>query len=189
MPRLPQPSTLSPGFIVLAYVTGVIEHHVRVRLLADADVTDLTSMRGSAILLAEATQQILTDICTIHDWILQNADGVELFTEPFTSPYVGTSGSFDGGFAQSFSADIIGRGEPDIGLAQGNTRYMVFPGRDFTADVGPKIDMSGDAEFDDILSLLNTDTVMGADIYGTKAAWSPLVATQYNAHWQKRYGK
>lgn len=189
MPRLPQPVTRSPGFIGLLYNANGIEHKVGVRILAGVDITSLTAMRAAATELADAFATILPDVSFIHDWILQDPTRVELFREPFSPVKSGTLNYGATVASESASLDVPGRGQPAIGLAQGNTRFEFFPGVLVAATWQNKTyNVSGVPEFVAFNATLTGSTVYWADFYGSKANAGANWNTQVNAHYQKKYG-
>lgn len=188
LPRLPQPATTSPGFLVLKYQTQAVDHKLRFRYLAGVDPTDATVIGPKALLMANFLATVMLSSSNVSGWISQNHDGVELITGIFSPAIVGGINPAGLTPSESFTYDIIGRGAPGGGLAQGNTRVMWFPGflplnelaKDFVTTPGDHWDLW--------VTALNADAVVGADQYGSKANYLRKVDCQVNAHFQKRYG-
>jgi hypothetical protein len=130
---------------------------------------------------------VMDSTCTVSGWRVLDPSGVELYSGVFST---GNVGVWAGGSQASHSGtfDIVGRGSPGGGLAQGNTRCMWFSGQMLTTHVDPSFPTGTSGIFFDLVNFLNTSTVIGADIYGTKAVFQYKIDLQINAHFQKRYG-
>lgn len=188
MTRLPQPTTTSPGFLVLVYTMNGIAHKIRQRVISGVDITDATAMAAKAGSWASLLADCMSDLGSISGYVVQNPSGVELFSGAFSPVIPGTISSSGQQVAQSFTLDLVGRGAPGGGLAQGNTRHMWFLGVMPSTIDGPRIDVPPSTNYSDLEDFLNADTVIGADIYGTKAVFQSYMDAQINAHYQKRYG-
>jgi len=187
MPRLPQPSTTSPGFLQLQYLQGSIPHVVRQRLISGVDPTDDTLMAATAAAWAAKLAPCMMNTCVIQAWRSLNPDGVEL-SSGVLSPAVSGSSAHGAVLAsESSTFSLVGRGAPGGGLAQGNTRMEWFPGAIFT-DIPGASTVPGAGAFADLITFINADAVIGADSYGTKAVFQNKIDLQINAHYQKRYG-
>lgn len=189
MARLPQPATRSPGFLELQYTTGGIHHKVRQRYLAGVDPTDETLVGAEAATWLAAIIQACNNTVRFTAFRSLNPDGIEYFTGLFESGNVGTL-SLDGALASdSASMDFVGRGAPGGGLAQGNTRHMWFPGIYPGNATEPTMTGNPPQFWDDLRDFLNNSAVVGADFYGSKAVFPNVINLQFNAHYQKRYGR
>lgn len=188
MARLPQPSTTSPGFLELTYTAGTITHKVRQRVVAGVDITDPIVMGTEANDWAATLAAVLFDDQNIVSFRVLNPSGIELYTGTFTPTTVGTLPSAGVQAAQSFSHDIVGRGNPGGGLAQGNTRHMWFQSHWPAAFTDARYVFPDPGVYADLRDFLNNSVIIGADIYGSKAIFVSYSNLQFNAHYQKRYG-
>jgi hypothetical protein len=187
MPRLPQPSTNSPGFLLLIYKNGIINHKVGQRLLAGVDPTDTATLKAEADTWAGFLGPAMMNVNVITDFEIQDADRIELFSGPLSAAVNGSNAHSAAIGSESCTFDLVGRGAPGGGLAQGNTRHMWFPGAIWTDWPGPQqttLDSSEQA----LRGFLNASALIGADKYGSKAIFRNVVDQQVNAHYQKRYG-
>lgn len=185
---LPIPSTTSPGFLELQYVTGAIPHKIRQRYLAGVDPSDATVVASVAAAWAAVLAPCMANTCVISSYRSLDPTGVQLLTGVLTSPVSGSNTHSSVLASESATFDLVGRGNPGGGLAQGNTRMMWFPGVIFTDWPGAQAPLPLPADFTNLLSFINTDTNIGADFYGSKAVFPTKVDQQINAHYQKRYG-
>jgi hypothetical protein len=184
---LPAPSTTCPGFLVLVYTTGIIPHKISQRLIAGVDPTASTLMKTTADNWANALAPCMQNTCVITNFIVQDPSRTELYTGALTSPVTGGSAHTPVLASESCTFDLVGRGVPGGGLAQGNTRHMWFPGAIWTDWPGPRQTVLA-SEMAALRTFLNASAVIGADFYGSKAVFAPYVDQQINAHYQKRYG-
>jgi len=187
MPRLPIPSTTSPGFLELIYFQGAIQHKISQRLITGVDPTNNTLMASTAQAWANALGPCMANTCVIGSYAVLNPDRIELFTGPLTTPVNGSSAHGAVIASESSTFDLVGRGNPGGGLAQGNTRHEWFPGVIWTDWPGPQ-QTTLDTNEQALRTFLNGSAVIGADFYGTKAIFRNYVDQQINAHYQKRYG-
>lgn len=188
MARLPQPTTTSPGFLELIYDSNGITHKVRQRYISGVDPTDAVTIGPKALEWAEVLAPVMSTSSHITGYRSLNPSGIELFSGVFTPALAGTYAP-DGAIAsESWSYDLVGRGNPGGGLAQGNTRMMWFPGIAQTSLTGPSFVPPASSVWSDLLDFINGDDMIGADVYGTKAVFQNKVDLQFNAHYQKRYG-
>lgn len=191
MPLLPQPSTTSPGALQLLYLVGAIDHVAASNLVADVDITDIATLRSAAQSLADIIKAEVSNITSINSWRLLDPSGVSLYEEAFDSPRVGTrTPTSDEVSMQSASITLTGKGRPPVGLAQGQTRFVWFPGF-FDVVNWPNARAAltaGDIDLTDLRTHLNESDVIGADHYGVKADWRNYFVPQVNAHFQKKYG-
>lgn len=185
---LPIPTTTSPGFLELQYVTGAVNHKIRQRYIAGVDPTDVTVVTGEATAWAAALGPCMANTCVINGFRSLDPSGVEYFSGVLASPVTGSNTHTSVLASESATFDLIGRGNPGGGLAQGNTRHMWFPGVIFTDWPGAQAPLPLPADFIALLAFLNADAVIGADFYGSKAVFVNKLDQQINAHYQKRYG-
>lgn len=188
MTRLPQPSTTSPGFLQLVYTTNSLPHVVRQRVLSGVDITDPSVMGVEATNWLSKVIATCLPVVTFQGWKVLNPSGIELYGGTFVTGNVGTKSASGALLSDSATEDIVGRGSPAPGLAQGNTRHMIFSGEYPGGVPGPSFPIPGSGPFFDLLTFLNTSVIIGADSYGTKAVFLSKVDMQFNAHWQKKYG-
>jgi hypothetical protein len=191
MPLLPQPSTTSPGALQLLYQVGALEHVTSANLVEGVDVGDLVNIRAAAQTFGEILADILTDISFVSGWRIVDPSGVSLYEEAFGTAIVGNrapDGSEVG--AQSVTGTITGKGRPAVGLAQGQTRTVVFLGSfspENWGDAKEALD-AGAVNFGPLRDFLTNNDYIGADQYGTKVTYHPYFLPQINAHYQKKYG-
>lgn len=191
MPLLPQPSTVSPGRLVLLYTVGVLQHEIGTNLVAGTDLTGVSAFRTAAQAFRDIIKDQLTSISYVQGWKVTDLAGTTLYEEDFPEIATGVRVPLNEEVAsQATTLTLTGKGRPPIGQAQGQTKVVFFPGtfdtlnwRDNRAatDAGA-IDMGNLREW-----LVNEDLV-GADHYGVKATWHDYMVIQVNSHYQKKYG-
>lgn len=186
MPLTP-PSTTSPGFLELVYTTGAVSHKISQRLISGVDPLNAALMKTTADNWANALASCMANTCVITNFIVLNPARIELYSGALTSPVTGGSAHASVLASESSTFDLVGRGNPGGGLAQGNTRHMWFPGVIWTDWPGPRQTTLA-TEIAALRTFLNASVVIGADFYGSKAIFAPYVDQQINAHYQKRYG-
>lgn len=184
---LPIPSTTSPGFLELEYITGAINHKISQRLLAGIDPTDTTLMQSVAESWAAVLGPCMANTCVITGFRVLDPTRTLLYSGVLSSPVIGSDAHSPVLASESCTFDLVGRGNPGGGLAQGNTRHMWFPGVIWTDEPGPRI-LQDNLHQDNLRDFLNGDDNIGADFYGSKAIFAGKVDQQINAHYQKRYG-
>jgi len=191
MPALPPPATLSPGALQILYTVGAIEHVTSANFTVDADYTTVSAMRALANTFANHIADLLTSISFCTSWRIVNPAGVSLYEEAFPDPIVGDrTPSGDEKSAQSASGSLTGKGLPEIGFAQGQTRTTVFLGAfDMVMwpDAHEELD-AGNIDFGPLRQFLNENDQIGADFYGSKATYRAYWCPQFNAHFQNKYG-
>ena len=190
MAELPPPSTTSPGKLKLRYTLRGQVHEVGTNLISGTDITDTATLATQAGLLAARVQPLVTNAVTIDAWKLTDRDDVTLFEEPFEDTIVGT---YDGGggsvVSDSATWGLTGKGQPEIGLKAGQTRFTFFPGVMVPAIwANPQEPITPAGQFDELQLFLNTSAVLGADYYGSPGNWRSYVVTQINAHFQRKLG-
>jgi len=188
---LPDPGTRSPGKLRVLYTVNGREHQSSAWFKQPNDFSDIPTIRSEAEDFANALMATCVVGSNAHDWEIVDPTGVQLYTEPFSAPIVGTitpSGSV--GPADSVSLSTIGKGvPPTIGNAFGNTRTFVFTGFYDTADWGNSILTPADNGYtSDLRDFLDGSTVVGADFFGQGAEYGVNYNVQVNAHYQKKYG-
>lgn len=191
MPLLPQPSTTSPGSLVLLYQVGALEHSVGSNLLAGVGFGDIDLFRDEADVLGNIVADLLTNISFITGWRICDPSGVSLYEEAFGTAKTGERASPSPEvFAQSATASLTGKGRPDIGLAQGQTKFTLFLGafNPVAWNEARQNLTDGDIDFGPLRDKLNSSDVIGADEYGVKATWRNYWNPQINSYYQKTYG-
>lgn len=190
MAELPAPTTRSPGKLKLIYTAGALVHEVGTNFNETVDVTDVATIRTEAEALAAVVGPAMPNTCVITSWKITDPTGVTLYEENFTSPITGSKGGLgDDTQSDSSSMALTGKGQPEVGLKQGQTKFTIFPNyyNPNTWNVARQpITVFG--PMGAIRDFLNTSTVTGADFYGSPASWRAYVDLQINAHYQKRYG-
>jgi len=191
MPLLPQPDTTSPGALQILYTVGEIDHVTSANFLSGVDLGSLSAIRAEAVEFANRLSELLTNISFITSWRIVDPDGVSLYEESFGSVIPGARGV--GGTevaAQSMSGTLTGKGTPDVGLAQGQTRTVVFLGSFEPEEwIDAKLDLSqSNINFSGLRSFLIDSELVGADHYGVKATYRNYWTPQLNSHYQKKHG-
>lgn len=191
MAELPAPTTLSPGKLKWLYTDGVQNHEVGSNFGATVDLTDVSTIRTEAGVGAPLIAGVLETRFSVVAWKIVNEDGVTLYEETFPTPFAGTiTITGDQIYADSASVALTGKGTPEVGLKQGQTKFTVFVGF-FIIDVWatPTTSIgSVSGDWGAVRTWLNSSTVVGCDFYGSPASWRNLLNTQINAHFQKRLG-
>src|SRR6478609_4204144 len=182
MAELPAPTTLSPGKLKLIYVAGGLTHEVGSNFGATVDVTDVATIRTEAIALAAAVGPLMPNTCIINSWKITDPSGVTLYEEVFASPVTGSkAGLGDDTQSDSSSMALTGKGQPEVGLKQGQTKFTIFPNyynpNTWNVPRQPIATFTGWAA---LQTLLNTSTVIGCDFFGSPASWRSYVDTQIN---------
>lgn len=190
MAELPAPTTRSPGKLKLIYNAGALVHEVGTNFNETVDVTDVATIRTEAIALAAVVGPLMPNTCVINAWKIVNPDGVTLYEEVLASPVTGSkAGLGDDTASQSSSMALTGKGQPEVGLKQGQTKFTIFPNyynpNTWTEARQPIATFAG---WEALRTFLNDSTVTGCDFYGSPASWRAYVDLQINAHFQKRYG-
>ena len=129
----------------------------------------------------------MANTCVITGFRVLDPTRVELYTGTLATPVTGSNAHSAVLASESSTFDLVGRGNPGGGLAQGNTRHMWFPGVIWTDYPGPR-QAPPTTVIEALRTFLNTDTQIGADFFGSKAVFADYVDQQINAHYQKRYG-
>ena len=191
MPAILAPTTRSPGKLVILYRNTLLTHQMAVNYTSAVDMTDLASHRTRAASLATVLQPVLPTTETIYAWRILDPNGVRLYEEAFTTAFVGTHVAATGNTAAySLSLTIPCNGTPTpITAGSGNTLVRFFTRTAYTPVPGSKyLATPFDTAMLNLIALLAGSAPYPADFYGQKAIPVGVVAVQYNAAVQKRWG-
>jgi hypothetical protein len=186
---LPEPTTTSPGKLVLVYGTSTIQHTIGVRYLSGVTMPTASEALTDATALANALKPVLLSTYSITGWRITDPMGAVIQEGVFATAIAGTHATA-GGTSNSFTISVTGKGSNgSSGLRVGQTRAVIYPGMTYGVGTGAKtIPAAGDVPLTGFRDHLIASTRYWADFYGQKATARALLPVQHNAHAQRKLG-
>lgn len=190
MAELPIPGTTSPGKLVILYITRGTFHEVGSNLREDVDIGNVGLMADTAQAFADKLKDCSTTQVNFYAWKLVNPSGVTLYEDALDPPLTGVINPVDATRpSDSSSIAWTGKGQPDVGYRQGQTKITLFAGywveTVWATPTALLLNFPGAGAMYDFL---NNHDVIGADFFGSKGVWRNYINTQTNAHFQKKLG-
>jgi hypothetical protein len=186
---LPEPTTRSPGKLVLIYMSGGNQHLTGVRYLSGIAMPDDAQALIDATELANLVKVIMPNTNAITGYRITDPMGATILEGSFATAIAGTHA---GGSGPSFSKTLsfTGKGTAIVsGERVGQTRMALYVYDAYTISAGEKsTSVSGDPLLAGIKTGLLASVRYWADYYGQKAIVRGLATVQYNAHAQRKLG-
>ena len=186
---LPEPTTRSPGKLVLIYQAGGQQHLTGVRYLTGIALPDDATALTDATDFANVVKACLTAAESITGYRITDPLGATIIEGSFAAAIAGTHG---GGGEQwkSHTVSLTGKGTALVsGERVGQTRMVMYVLDAYSSTAGQKtIAISADTQLAALKAYLIASDRIWADYYGQKAIVRGLATVQFNAHAQRKYG-
>jgi hypothetical protein len=187
---LPEPTTRSPGKLVLVYSTSTgIQHLSGVRYLHDLTLPTDAEALADATALANVYKACIAPSMTITGYRVTDPLGATIIEGSF-SPVIAGTGPTGGTLYLSQTITITGKGTAIVsGERVGQTRMVIYAAS--VVGITPGEKTLNIADYAWLLALKNhlvASTRYWADYYGQKAIARGLATIQFNAHTQRKYG-
>lgn len=186
---LPEPTTRSPGKLVLIYQANGNQHLTGVRYLHDVTLPTDAEALSDATALANVVKAMIPSTSSITGYRITDPLGATIIEGSFATAIVGTSTS-DTPLWDSKTITMTGKGTPIVaGERAGQTRMAVYTTGAFPIAPGQKVyDVASSVPLAALRTHLLASDRYWADYYGQKAIVRGVAPVQFNAHAQRKLG-
>lgn len=187
-----EPSSRSPGYLVLKYTALGRLHRASFRLVEGVDLDNIDMLRTQAEEWGYAFSQFAASTHEATGWELHSPERIRLYQEAFATAYTGVHSEALGVNErwQSSTLTFTGRGVGDsVTTKVGNALTRFFVGATYQFIKGQKfLDKDSDAGLTAMYDFLDGCIIGPADFYGQHVEMRHEIATDWNSFAENHWG-
>lgn len=188
-----EPSTLSPGYIVLKYGNVGRIHRTGLRLAHGVDLEDVSTLATVCQNWSTALKAVIPSSLAVLGWELHDPDHIRLYENDWSSPYVGTHTTVLEGNAAYLSRTVAftGRGVGASVFNQtGQWSGRIFVHNAYYWQGGQRfVSKDVDSAMADLWAFYDECLVGPADFYGQHVEVRKNLPVQHNSFAQNHWGE